>query len=39
MIIPGKSGTITTANGIRIACLGGVYDAEIYSSVDAAPVS
>ncbi|EKM82574.1 hypothetical protein AGABI1DRAFT_104513 [Agaricus bisporus var. burnettii JB137-S8] len=37
MFLMGKSGTITTANGIRIACLGGVYDAGIYSSVDAAP--
>ncbi|KAJ3569956.1 hypothetical protein NP233_g4719 [Leucocoprinus birnbaumii] len=33
----GKSGLITTANGLRIACLGGVYDAEIYASADAPP--
>ncbi|KAG5647316.1 hypothetical protein DXG03_000854 [Asterophora parasitica] len=32
-----KSGIITTANGLRIACLGGTYDAEIYSSAEAAP--
>ncbi|CAK5277556.1 unnamed protein product [Mycena citricolor] len=32
-----KSGTITTANGLRIACLGGRYDAEMYSSAEAAP--
>jgi hypothetical protein len=38
-IILGKSGIITTANGLRIACLGGVYDAEIYNSADAALVS
>lgn len=34
-----KSGIITTANGLRIACLGGVYDPSIYSSVETAPVS
>ncbi|KAF8226793.1 nuclear protein [Tricholoma matsutake] len=33
-----KSGIITTAYGLRIACLGGVYDSEIYSSAEAAPV-
>ncbi|RDB21197.1 Zinc finger CCCH domain-containing protein 59 [Hypsizygus marmoreus] len=32
-----KSGIITTANGLRIACLGGTYDASIYSSAEAAP--
>ncbi|KAF8077783.1 CwfJ C-terminus 1-domain-containing protein-like protein [Lyophyllum atratum] len=32
-----KSGIITTANGLRIACLGGTYDADIYSTADAAP--
>ncbi|KAJ6531281.1 CwfJ C-terminus 1-domain-containing protein-like protein [Mycena capillaripes] len=32
-----KSGIITTANGLRIACLGGRYDPEIYHSADAAP--
>lgn len=36
---PGKSGIITTANGLRIACLGGTYDADIYFSAEAAPVS
>jgi hypothetical protein len=35
---PGKSGIITTAHGLRIACLGGTYDSDIYSSVEAAPV-
>lgn len=33
-----KSGLITTANGLRIACLGGIYDASIYSSAETAPV-
>ncbi|KAG6854723.1 hypothetical protein C0991_002436 [Blastosporella zonata] len=32
-----KSGIITTAHGLRIACLGGTYDANIYSTADAAP--
>ncbi|EAU88727.2 nuclear protein [Coprinopsis cinerea okayama7 len=32
-----KSGTITTAHGIRIACLGGVYDQNIYYASEAAP--
>ncbi|KAJ7256490.1 hypothetical protein B0H12DRAFT_1112326 [Mycena haematopus] len=32
-----KSGIITTANGLRIACLGGRYDPEIYFSAEAAP--
>ncbi|KAG5637761.1 hypothetical protein H0H81_003328 [Sphagnurus paluster] len=32
-----KSGIITTANGLRIACLGGTYSPEIFSSQDAAP--
>lgn len=35
----GKSGIITTASGLRIACLGGTYDADIYFSAEAAPVS
>jgi hypothetical protein len=35
----GKSGIITTAHGLRIACLGGIYDSDIYSSAEAAPVS
>lgn len=26
-----KSGVMTTANGLRIACLGGIYDANLYS--------
>ncbi|KAF9469231.1 CwfJ C-terminus 1-domain-containing protein-like protein [Collybia nuda] len=32
-----KSGIITTAGGLRIACLGGVYDPEIYTTAEAAP--
>ncbi|KAJ7709435.1 CwfJ C-terminus 1-domain-containing protein-like protein [Mycena rosella] len=32
-----KSGIITTANGLRIACLGGRYDPEIYASAEAPP--
>ncbi|PPQ66465.1 LOW QUALITY PROTEIN: hypothetical protein CVT26_011223 [Gymnopilus dilepis] len=32
-----KSGIITTANGLRIACLAGIYDPEIFSSAEAAP--
>ncbi|KIM49370.1 hypothetical protein M413DRAFT_106212 [Hebeloma cylindrosporum] len=32
-----KSGIITTANGLRIACLGGTYDPNIYASAEAAP--
>ncbi|KAF5315677.1 hypothetical protein D9611_004814 [Ephemerocybe angulata] len=32
-----KSGTITTAHGLRIACLGGTYEPTIYSSSEAAP--
>ncbi|KAF5330347.1 hypothetical protein D9619_005485 [Psilocybe cf. subviscida] len=32
-----KSGIVTTANGLRIACLGGIYDQEIYHSAEAAP--
>ncbi len=35
---PGKSGLITTPNGLRIACLGGIYDPEVYSTSEAAPV-
>ena len=34
----GKSGIITTANGLRIACLGGTYEPNIYGSAEAAPV-
>lgn len=33
-----KSGIITTAHGLRIACLGGIYDPGIYSSAEVAPV-
>ena len=33
-----KSGIITTAHGLRIACLGGIHDSSIYSSSEAAPV-
>ncbi|KAF8892429.1 CwfJ C-terminus 1-domain-containing protein-like protein [Infundibulicybe gibba] len=32
-----KSGTITTAHGLRIACLGGIFDPEIYAAAEAAP--
>ncbi|KAL0946817.1 hypothetical protein HGRIS_012986 [Hohenbuehelia grisea] len=32
-----KSGIITTADGLRIACLGGVYEPSIYSSSETAP--
>lgn len=34
----GKSGIITTAHGLRIACLGGTYDSDIYASAEAPPV-
>lgn len=34
-----KSGMMTTAHGLRIACLGGMYDPNTYSSSDTAPVS
>ncbi|KIL69856.1 hypothetical protein M378DRAFT_195762 [Amanita muscaria Koide BX008] len=30
-----KSGVVTTTHGLRIACLGGLYDASVYSSADA----
>ena len=33
-----KSGIITTAHGLRIACLGGIHDPNIYSSAEVAPV-
>lgn len=29
-----KSGVITTAQGLRIACLGGIYDPDVYFSTD-----
>ncbi|ESK94140.1 nucleus protein [Moniliophthora roreri MCA 2997] len=32
-----KSGLITTANGLRIACLGGVYNEEVFASAESAP--
>ncbi|KAG7092838.1 hypothetical protein E1B28_009152 [Marasmius oreades] len=32
-----KSGLITTASGLRIACLGGIYNEDVYSSAEAAP--
>ncbi|KAJ7578407.1 CwfJ C-terminus 1-domain-containing protein-like protein [Mycena floridula] len=32
-----KSGLVTTAQGIRIACLGGTHDPSVYSSSEAAP--
>ncbi|KAJ3515729.1 hypothetical protein NLJ89_g1570 [Agrocybe chaxingu] len=32
-----KSGIITTANGLRIACLGGVFNPSIFGSAEAAP--
>ena len=34
----GKSGIITTASGLRIACLGGTFEPNIYGSAEAAPV-
>src|SRR5258705_13054964 len=34
-VFQGKSGMITTAHGLRIACLGGIYDPSIYFSTDA----
>ncbi|KAF8636669.1 hypothetical protein AX17_003475 [Amanita inopinata Kibby_2008] len=32
-----KSGTITTAQGLRIGCLGGIYDQGIYTTAEAPP--
>ncbi|KIK61829.1 hypothetical protein GYMLUDRAFT_42253 [Collybiopsis luxurians FD-317 M1] len=32
-----KSGLITTANGLRIACLAGMYEQNIYSNAESAP--
>ncbi|KAF9482819.1 nuclear protein [Pholiota conissans] len=32
-----KSGIVTTANGVRIACLGGIYDPSVYGTAGAAP--
>lgn len=31
-----KSGVMTTAQGLRVACLGGVYDANLFSASDSA---
>ncbi|KAF8163426.1 nuclear protein [Crassisporium funariophilum] len=31
-----KSGIVTTASGLRIACLGGIYDPSVYASAEAA---
>jgi hypothetical protein len=31
MLNPGKSAVVTTAEGIRIACIGGTYKAAVYS--------
>lgn len=33
-----KSGLLTTAHGLRIACLGGVYDPHVYASSEVALV-
>lgn len=33
-----KSGVMTTAHGLRIACLGGIYDANLYSVSDSTHV-
>ncbi|KAF4603696.1 hypothetical protein EYR40_000864 [Pleurotus pulmonarius] len=32
-----KSGILTTPHGLRIACLGGVYETSVYASAEAAP--
>ncbi|KII88125.1 hypothetical protein PLICRDRAFT_41246 [Plicaturopsis crispa FD-325 SS-3] len=32
-----KSGIFTTAHGLRIACLGGIYDPDVFTSAEAAP--
>ncbi|KAH7921377.1 nuclear protein [Leucogyrophana mollusca] len=32
-----KSGIMTTVHGLRIACLGGIYNSEIYSSAESPP--
>ncbi|KAK7040914.1 hypothetical protein VNI00_009510 [Paramarasmius palmivorus] len=32
-----KSGLVTTANGLRIACLGGIYNEDVFSSAESAP--
>ena len=33
-----KSGVITTAHGLRIACLGGIYDQNLYSASESVHV-
>lgn len=38
-LLKDKSGVLTTAHGLRIACLGGIYDEELFHSAEAAPVS
>lgn len=38
IVFSGKSGLITTANGLRIGCIGGMYDADIYASAETALV-
>ncbi|KIJ69163.1 hypothetical protein HYDPIDRAFT_164801 [Hydnomerulius pinastri MD-312] len=35
--LPDKSGIMTTAHGLRIACLGGIYNPGIYASSEAPP--
>ncbi|KAK7467482.1 hypothetical protein VKT23_004534 [Stygiomarasmius scandens] len=32
-----KSGLVTTPDGLRIACLGGIYDPQVYSSSESPP--
>lgn len=36
--LPDKSGIMTTAHGLRIACLGGIYNPGIYTTAEAPPV-
>lgn len=33
-----KSGVMTTAHGLKIACLGGIYDSNIYAAAGSAHV-
>ncbi|KAG6851286.1 hypothetical protein H0H93_011722 [Arthromyces matolae] len=33
----GKSGIITTAHGLRIACLGGIHDEDVFYNAESAP--
>ena len=35
----GKSGIVTTPHGLRIACLGGIYDAQVYAESESPHVS